>query len=142
VSAGAAVAERIVVGYIPSPQGIAAFERAKDEAVHRGARLVVVNTGHHGNYSDAAFATAEDLDAIDAELTSAGIEHEVQQPTAGRDAAEEILRIAEEQRATLIVIGIRYRSQVGKLLLGSTAQQVLLEAACPVLAVKESARSR
>jgi len=60
----------------------------------------------------------------------------VQQPTAGRDAADEILRIAAEQSATLIVIGIRYRTQVGKLLLGSTAQQVLLEASCPVLAVK------
>ena len=71
--------------------------------------------------------------------TSAGIEHEVQQPTAGRDAAEEILRIAGEQDATLIVIGIRYRTPVGKLLLGSTAQQVLLEAKCPVLAVKAKA---
>jgi len=141
VSAGAAAAERIVVGYIPSPQGIAAFERAKDEAVHRGGSLVVVNTGHHGNYSDPAFATAEDLDAIDAELTSAGIAHDVQQPTAGRDAAEEILRIASDEGATLIVIGIRYRSQVGKLLLGSTAQTVLLEAACPVLAVKAATKT-
>jgi len=141
VSGAAATAERIVVGYIPSPQGIAAFERAKNEAVRRGASLVVVNTGHHGNYSDPAFATAEDLDAIDAELTSAGIEHDVQQPTAGRDAAEEILRVADEQHATLIVIGLRYRSKVGKLLLGSTAQQVLLEAACPVLAVKAATKT-
>ncbi|WP_426564461.1 universal stress protein [Angustibacter sp. McL0619] len=136
MTAGSATAERIVVGYIPSPQGIAAFERAKRESLLRSAPLVVVNTGHHGNYSDAAFATAEDLDAIDTELTSAGIEHDVQQPTAGRDAAEEILRVAAEQHATLIVIGIRYRTQVGKLLLGSTAQAVLLEATCPVLAVK------
>jgi nucleotide-binding universal stress UspA family protein len=136
VSEQPAAAQRIVVGYIPSAQGIAAFELARDEALLRGARLVVVNTGHHGNYADPAFAKPEDLEAIDAELTAAGIDHQVQQPTAGRDAADEILRIAAEQNATLIVIGIRYRSQVGKLLLGSTAQQVLLEASCPVLAVK------
>jgi len=136
VSEQATSGERIVVGYIPSAQGIAAFERARDEAVLRSARLVVINTGHHGNYADPAFAKPEDLEAIDAELTAAGIEHQVQQPTAGRDAADEILRIAAEQSATLIVIGIRYRTQVGKLLLGSTAQQVLLEASCPVLAVK------
>ncbi len=137
-----AAAERVVVGYIPSPQGIAAYERAKDEAVMRGATLVVVNTGHNGNYADPVFASPADLDAIDAELTSAGIDHEVLQPTEGRPAADEILRVAADHDATLIVIGIRYRSQVGKLLLGSTAQRVLLEATCPVLAVKEGKSPR
>lgn len=131
-----AAGERIVVGYIPSAQGIAAYERAKDEAVMRAARLVVVNTGRSGNYADPVFASPADLDAIDAELTNAGIDHDVLQPTEGRAAADEILHVAADQGATLIVIGIRYRSQVGKLLLGSTAQRVLLEAACPVLAVK------
>lgn len=131
--------ETIVVGYIPSPHGIAAFERAKDEAVLRGSRLVVVNTGQHGNYANPAFASPEDLDAIDAELTAAGLDHEVLQPTGGLAAAEEILRVAEEQKAALIVIGIRRRSPVGKLLLGSTAQEVLLSASCAVLAVKPAA---
>ena len=59
----------IVVGYIPSQAGVAAFERAKDEAVLRGATLVVVNTGESGNYAKPSFAKAEDLEAIDKELT-------------------------------------------------------------------------
>ena len=133
--------ERVVVGYIPSPQGVAAFERAKEEAVLRGARLVVVNTGNDGNYADPSFARPQDLDAIERELTEAGIEHDVRQPTSGRTAAEEILRTAAEVDATLVVIGIRRRSPVGKLLLGSTAQEVLLGASCPVVAVKEAARA-
>ena len=54
----------------------------------------------------------------------------------GREASEEILAVAKEHRAELIVIGLRRRSPVGKLLMGSTAQRVLLDAACPVLAVK------
>jgi len=54
----------------------------------------------------------------------------------GRDAADEVLQAAEDARADLVVIGLRHRSPVGKLLLGSTAQRVLLDARCPVLAVK------
>ena len=126
----------IVVGYIPSPEGVAAFERAKDEAVLRGATLVVVNTGEAGNYAKPSFAMAEDLEAIDKELTEAGLPHEVLQPTSGLAAAEEILRVVAERDTDLLVIGLRRRSPVGKLILGSNAQRVLLDAPCPVLAVK------
>lgn len=131
----------ILVGYIPSPEGVAAFERAKDEAVLRGATLVVVNTGEAGNYAKPSFAKAEDLEAIAKELTEAGLRHEVLQPTSGLAAAEEILRVAGERGVDLIVIGLRRRSPVGKLFMGSTAQQVLLDAPCAVLAVKAASRS-
>jgi nucleotide-binding universal stress UspA family protein len=130
------VTATIVVGYIPTPEGIAALERAKVEAQLAGSRLVVVNTGHNGDFSGTTFATAQDIDAIDVELTEANIPHEVNQPTTGRAASDEILSVATERKAALIVIGIRRRSQVGKLILGSTAQQILLDAPCPVLAVK------
>lgn len=126
----------IVVGYIPSPEGIAAFERAKDEAVLRGESLVVVNTGESGNFAKPSFAKPKDLDAIRKELTEAGLQHEVLQPTTGGTAADEILRVVAEHDADLLVIGMRRRSPVGKLFMGSTAQQVLLDAPCAVLAVK------
>jgi nucleotide-binding universal stress UspA family protein len=133
------VTTAIVVGYIPSPEGIAAFERAKDEALMRGARLVVVNSGQTGNFAGPNFATAQDLDAIDAELSDAGIVHDVVQPTTGLAPADEILRVVAREGADLIVIGLRHRSPVGKLLMGSTAQQVLLDAPCAVFAVKAPA---
>ena len=126
----------IVVGYIPSPEGVAAFVRAKDEAVLRGSRLVVVNTGQNGDFASPSFATAQDVDAIATELAETGLDYDVVQPTAGLPAAEEILRLVEQEGADLIVIGLRHRSPVGKLLLGSTSQQVLLDAPCAVLAVK------
>ena len=52
----------------------------------------------------------------------------------------DLLDAAEAADASLIVVGIRHRSPMGKLLLGSAAQQILLEAACPVLAVKPERR--
>jgi len=50
--------------------------------------------------------------------------------------AEEILRVAEEVSADMIVIGLRRRSLVGKLFLGSTSQQIIIDADCPVVTVK------
>ncbi|MDQ5841276.1 MAG: universal stress protein [Chloroflexota bacterium] len=132
--------QTIVVGYIPTPEGIAAFVSAKAEALSRSARLVVVNTGQDGDYASPSFAAPEDIDAISVELSEAGLDFDVVQPTGGLPAAEEILRVATAEDASLIVIGIRRRSPVGKFLLGSTAQQVLLDAPCPVLAVKAEPR--
>lgn len=126
----------IVVGYIPSPEGLAAVDYAIDFAKSSGGTLTVVNTGKDGDYADPVFASPEDLDALDAQLTSAAITHDVRQPTDGSSAADSILRVASGLPADLIVIGLRRRSPVGKLLTGSTAQEVLLEADCPVVAVK------
>jgi nucleotide-binding universal stress UspA family protein len=126
----------IVAGYLPTPEGNAALEAAQRWALAGGARLIVVNTGRDGDYSHPNFASAQDIDAIDAELAQAGIEHDVQQPTDGRSAAESILGAASANGADLIVIGMRRRSPVGKLITGSTAQQILLDASCPVLSVK------
>lgn len=126
----------VVVGYIPTSEGSAAVDVAIEEAQRMSARLVVVNTAHHGDYSHPNFATEQDIDALDAQLAAAGLEHEVRRPTDGADAAGVILDTAAELSADLIVIGVRRRSPVGKLLAGSTAQQILLDADCPVLAVK------
>jgi nucleotide-binding universal stress UspA family protein len=128
----------VVVGYLPTPDGLAALNHAIDEATRSGDKLVVMNTGELGNYATPAFAPPQDLDAIRVQLAQAGIEHEVMQPTNGLSAADEILLTAAAHEARLIVIGIRRRSPVGKLFTGSTAQQVLLDADCPVLAVKSA----
>jgi nucleotide-binding universal stress UspA family protein len=126
----------IVVGYLPTPEGTAAYEHAKQLAHATSARLVVVNTGRNGDYSHPNFATAQDLDAIGTELTEADVDHELTQPTDGRPAAEAILAAALTHHADLVVIGLRRRSPVGKLITGSTAQHVLLDSPCPVLTVK------
>ena len=128
----------IVVGYVPKAEGRAALRRAADEARLRNLRLVVINSHRGGREFDRedAIESETQLDEVRTELDKAGVEHEVRQLVRGLDPAEDLISVAEELDAELIVIGLRRRSPVGKLILGSNAQRVLLDAACPVLAVK------
>jgi nucleotide-binding universal stress UspA family protein len=126
----------IVVGYVPKPEGRAALDRAIEEADLRGGRLVVVNASRGDAYVDAGYAGVQDLELVKSRLADAGVEHEVRQLVRGHEPAEEVVELAEELDAELIVIGMRHRTAVGKFLLGSTAQRILIDAHCPVLAVK------
>ena len=128
----------IVVGYVPKPEGEAALRLAAEEARLRGSSLVVVNSRRVRREGTAADAPTDDadLDHISAQLAGAGVEHEVRQLVRGIDPAEDLVGVAEEVGADFIVIGLRRRSPVGKLILGSNAQRILLDAPCPVLAVK------
>ena len=126
----------IVVGYVPTPEGDAALDAAIAEAQLRQQPLHVVNTSRGDAYVDNRFASAAALDAVRARLAGSGIVHEVEQQARGREAAEELVDTADRVRASLIVIGLRRRTPTGKLITGSQAQRILLDANCPVLAVK------
>ena len=129
----------IIVGYIPTAEGTAALDRAITEAQKSQSRLVIINSSRGDAIVDKRYAQAEDISALTERLDREGIEHLVLQPVRGNDAANEVLDAAEKYRAELIVIGLRRRTPVGKLIMGSAAQQILLEASCPVLAVKAGA---
>ena len=85
---------------------------------------------------EAVIADRDELERIDAELVAAGVDHKIREVVLGHTPAVDIVDVANEIGAELIVIGIRRRSPVGKLLLGSEAQEILLLADCAVLAVK------
>ena len=126
----------IVVGYIPTREGQAALAHAVDEARKQGSRLVVVNSSRGDATVDQRFMLDDELDQLRAKLDAEGIDHVVVQSVRGWDAAEEVLDAVEQHQADLVVIGLRRRTAVGKLIMGSTAQRILLGAPCPVLAVK------
>jgi nucleotide-binding universal stress UspA family protein len=128
----------IVVGYVPRAEGRAALRRAAEEARLRGTRLVVINSNRGGSHLDDedAIRHERELEAVREKLDQDGVDHEVRQLVRGLDPAEDVIAVAEEVHADIIVIGLRRRTPVGKLILGSNAQRILLDAPCPVLAVK------
>ncbi len=128
----------IVVGYVPTKEGRAALSRASEECLLRKTNLVVINSQRGGRDFDPEEAQRfeAELARVEAQLDEEGIVHEVRQLVRGQDPADDLISVAREVDANCIVIGLRRRSPVGKLILGSNAQRILLDAACPVLAVK------
>ena len=128
----------VVVGFVPKPEGEAALSSGIAEAKLRGAKIVVVNSHRGGSEFDqeASAKADQEMERIGKLLDDSGVEHELRQLVRGFEPAEDLISIAESADAELIVIGLRRRSPVGKLILGSNAQRILLDAKCPVLAVK------
>jgi nucleotide-binding universal stress UspA family protein len=127
----------VVVGYVRTDEGEAALAAAL-AALDPGERLVVVNKSEEGELED--FSAEQDADALRELLAEKAVDAEVVSLYASDEPADLIVSQAELNDARLIVIGLRRRSQVGKMLLGSTAQAVLFNAPCPVLSVRAPER--
>jgi nucleotide-binding universal stress UspA family protein len=123
---------------VPTREGRAALRRAAEESLLRHSKLIVINSSRGGKDFDAEEAVRfeSELRTIEGRLDAAGVNHEVRQLVRGNDPSEDLIAVAEEVGAEFIVIGLRRRTPVGKLILGSNAQRILLDASCPVLAVK------
>lgn len=126
----------VLVGYVPNPLGEATLRAGVEESRRRSEPLVVLNMSRDDVLVDARRAPADDLERVDRDVRELGVDVEVVQVAEGGDAAEALVEAATTHRASVLVIGLRHRSAVGKLILGSVAQRVLLGAPCPVLAVK------
>jgi nucleotide-binding universal stress UspA family protein len=129
---------RIATGFLQSPEGRAAFEAAADEAEARGAQLLVVHSMRGGERDELEQIRSYDtaFEEATAALDARDLDYEVKRYVRGASPAEDLLQCARDEDVDLLVIGIRRRSPVGKLLLGSIAQDIILRADCPVLCVK------
>ena len=142
----------VVVGYANTPHGHAALQRARSEAQLRGASLhVVAYVGHDvGESPTQVRAQRESIDRLEGELEALATQlgsDEVAVSTEVRHGlpngvSQALVEAADRAGADLLVIGMRRRSPVGKLVLGSVVQDVLLAADCPVLAVKAQEEAR
>ena len=128
----------ILVAYAPRPEGNAALQKGIELAKQQQVKLLVVNASPGGNDEDAAMADASDIERIETLLDSSGVDGEVKQFVRGNDAVTEIEALINTRNIDLVIIGLRKRTAVGKLLLGSVAHDILMSVPCPVLAVKAS----
>lgn len=145
---------KILLAYQPTAEGQMALDAAREEARLRGGSVVVARhvklTAATGVPDVAASATPpketrsgqdvaklqQELESVAQDLRASGIEVQTLLLSGDNDPAKAMLELADQQEVGLIVIGLRRRSPVGKLVLGSVSQDILLQANCPVLAVK------
>jgi nucleotide-binding universal stress UspA family protein len=127
----------IAVAHSETRRGEAALRKAASEAMLHGEPLAVLKIVP-GVDQPAAQDPAM-TEKLAADLANfPGLTWEVRSGPEGYDTADALLDLADEVDASLLVIGSRRRRPVGKLILGSTVQQVLMKSLIPVLVVKAS----
>ena len=126
----------IVVAYVARPEGQAGLDKGIEISKRRNERLVVVNASPGGTKEDEAMIDVQESERVEKLLQTAGVDAQFKQFVRGKSAVEEINDLVESVQASVLIIGLRKRSPVGKLIMGSVAQELLLTVSCPVLAVK------
>ena len=131
---------KIVFGFAATDEGWAALEWATKEATEHNAEIIVVHSMRGGKSLEVetleVLAYRQGLEEAGRRLTDAGVPYRIRAFMRGETPAEDIIRVVAEEGADLIVIGLRRRSPTGKAFFGSTAQNILLDSNCPVVAVK------
>jgi nucleotide-binding universal stress UspA family protein len=131
---------KVVVGYVMSDESKAALEWAIEDSRQHGSHVVVVHSIRGGGSiaaeEEEVLTYRKELDAIERRLTEEGIPHTVRRLVRGLSPAEDLVEVVSEEGADMIVIGLRRRTRTGKLLMGSDAMEILLQADCPVLGIK------
>ncbi len=127
----------VVVGFIDNPEGRQALDLAIEEAERRQKRLIVVHSMRGGSRTkeDEYISYREALGDLDQELSERGVEHEIHEYVRDQTPAQDLMEAVDEFDADVLVIGYKRRTATGKALLGSHAQEVLMNAKVPVLAV-------
>ena len=126
----------ILIGYVPTAVGEAALEQGLTEAARTGDDVVILNSPRRGATVDARQIDENAATELVARSAAAGISARVESAEHGSDIVDVFEEVVRATGARMVVIGIRRRSPVGKLVMGSAAQRILLESSVPVLAVK------
>ncbi len=126
----------IVIGYVPTPVGDAALDAGLAEAAAHADDVVILNSPRRRSTVDGDLIDETAAADLVARAREAGVTATVDHADHGDDLVETFRKVVERTSARMVVIGVRRRSPVGKLVMGSDAQRLLLELDAPILAVK------
>ena len=129
---------KILIGYDGTNSAKEALNLAKSHAKAFGASVEVVTSMQKGTESERkSIEQAErGLEYAKSLFEQDGIACNTHLLIRGLSAGEDLVEFANENQIDQIIVGVKRRSKVGKLLMGSTAQYVILQAECPVITVK------
>lgn len=129
---------KILVGYNDTGVSKAALALAREHAEHFNAKVYLL-TSVEGGSSE----TTKDIARVEKSLEEAGkflaqkgVDYEAHQLARGMAPGEDIVRFAQDNGMDLVYVGVKKKSKAQKILLGSTAQFIILKAPCPVITVK------
>ena len=128
----------ILVGYDGSNSAKDALKLAKDHSMALDYKVDAVTSmfGAKNNQYDDVRQAELGLEYAKALLEEDNIHCETHLLIRGLSPGEDLVQFAEDNQINEVIVGVRRRSKVGKLLMGSTAQHVILKAPCPVVTIK------
>ena len=129
---------KILVGFDGSKVSEAAIKLAAERAHAFDTQLLLVQSMVGGpEVPKRDFENAEqELQYQKNQLKKKNIACESLLSVRGLEPGEDLIELAKEHQVDEIIVGVKRRSKVGKLVFGSTAQYVILNATCPVVTVK------
>ena len=129
---------KILVGYEKSAVAEEALALAKKHAKAFDAKVYLLTslTRSHELQLEDIQKSERELKSLQTQFTTEGIACETHAIVSAVSPGEDLVQFATDNEIDEIVIGVRRRSKVGKLLFGSNAQYIILQAECPVVTVK------
>jgi len=129
---------KIVVGYKESKLSKGILDLVKQHAKAFDATVYIISSleGGVGEKIEEIDVAKGELNYAEEVLKEVGIKAESELLIRGLSPGEDIVEFAKDKEADEIIVGVKMKSKVGKFLLGSTAQYVILNAECPVVSVK------
>jgi len=129
---------KIVVGYKESKMAKAILDLVKQHAKAFDATVYLISSleGGPAEKIEEIDAAKGELSYAEGVLKEAGIKAEADLLIRGLSPGEDIVEFAKDKKADEIIVGVKMRSKVGKFILGSTAQYVILNAHCPVVSIR------
>jgi nucleotide-binding universal stress UspA family protein len=129
---------KVMVGYNGSPASKRALDLACQDALKSGAEVLVVSSmvGGSSEHIEDIQKVQDMLDEARKMLSRQQVKNDVVQLVRGLSPGEDIVKYAEDNEIDHIYLGIEKKSRTRKILLGSTAQYIILKGPCPVTTIK------